>query len=40
MEEVEEEEEENNILGLKERKKGFGRAIERAILALVAEKLE
>jgi hypothetical protein len=29
-----------DILGLKESKKGFGRAMEMAVLALVAEKLE
>jgi hypothetical protein len=40
LEEVETEEEEEDILGLKERKKGFGRAIERAVLVLVVEKLE
>ena len=40
LEKVEAEEEEDNILDLKESKKGFGRVIERAILILVAEKLE
>ena len=40
LEEVEAEEEEEDILGLKERKKGFGRVIEKAVLVLVAEKLE
>src|SRR6187402_3553284 len=38
--EVEREEGEEDILGSKERKKGFGSVIERAVLALVAEKLE
>ncbi len=40
LEEVEAEKEEDNILGLKESKKGFRRAIERVVLVLVAEKLE
>jgi hypothetical protein len=40
LKEVKEEEEIKDILGLKERKKGFRRAIERVILALIAEKLE
>ncbi len=40
LEEVEVEKEEDNILGLKESKKGFRRAIERVVLVLVAEKLE
>jgi hypothetical protein len=33
-------EEKEDILGLKESKKGFGRVIEKAMLVLVAEKLE
>lgn len=33
-------EEEEDILGLTDRKKGFRRAIERVVLTLVAEKLE
>jgi superfamily II DNA helicase RecQ len=35
-----EEEEEEDVLGLKAEKEGFGRAIKRAVLALVTEKLE
>ncbi len=40
LEEVKAEKEEDNILGLKESKKGFRRAIERVVLVLVAKKLE
>jgi hypothetical protein len=40
LKEVEKEEEEEDILGLKERKKGFKRAIKRVVLALVIEKLK
>jgi hypothetical protein len=40
LEEMDEEEEEGEILGLRNARRGFGRAIEKAVLALVAEKLE
>jgi hypothetical protein len=40
LEEVKEKEEKDNILGLKEYKKGFKRAIKRAMLALIAKKLK
>jgi hypothetical protein len=40
LKEVKEEKEIEDISGLKERKKGFKRAIKRVVLVLIAEKLE
>jgi hypothetical protein len=40
LKEVKEKEKEDNILSLKEYKKGFKRAIKRVVLALVAKKLK
>jgi hypothetical protein len=40
LKEVKKEEKEEDILRLKERKKGFKRAIERVMLILIAKKLK